>query len=212
MILLLDESLYKRNFINSLRNSNNTDIAAFIDCTKKKKKNFEHQWLVYNTQNSMELFQLVQEQDRTRIETQTPSDQRSIGFDGVAWRGMKSFGFVRKRERERESTRSQTRAPIIQRQILWWFHGTVAGQRGHQDRPWRNVSCLFPVHLRSPPLLCNCIPCPLAGDDWMRAAAVELKSERWPRGGCKGWKRRRVLENGGVGCFFIPSARRWFSL
>lgn len=36
----------------------------------------------------MELFQLVQEQDRTRIETQTPSDQRSIEFDGVERREL----------------------------------------------------------------------------------------------------------------------------
>lgn len=43
MILLLYESEYERNFINSLRNSNNTDIAAFIDCTKKKKIFFKHQ-------------------------------------------------------------------------------------------------------------------------------------------------------------------------
>lgn len=130
MILLLDESLYKRNFINSLRNSNNTDIAAFIDCTKKKKKFWTS--MVHNTQNSMELFQLVQEQDRTRIETQTPSDQRSIGFDGVAWRGMKSFGFVRKREREREYSfaNSSPNNSEANSMVVSWNSGRTKGSPG----------------------------------------------------------------------------------
>lgn len=135
----------------------------------------------------MELFQLVQEQDRTRIETQTPSDQRSIEFDGVERRELwnrDEIVWFREEEGEREYSfaNSSPNNSEANSMVVPWNSGRTKGwTKGSPGfRPWRNFSCLFPVHLRSPPLLHSCATAsPCRG--WMNACSCGWIKE-WTMG------------------------------
>lgn len=89
--------------------------------------------MVHNTQNSMELFQLV-----TRSNPYRNADTERSKIDWIRWRGlereigMKSFGFVRKREREREYSfaNSSPNNSEANSMVVSWNSGRTKGSPG----------------------------------------------------------------------------------